>query len=270
MNIFIPVGIGLFGFGLLWAAQSVALTASGEPLAWPLRYTTKKPLVRWTTRIMIHMTWLMILLSAPFALHISFVDEIRQAFPLPVPWRDIIVAFLVTSTFITAMYLFWIAAGWVLIEPQGDQMKRRGKLLRRLWSPITLAILEEAVFCGILLEQVLRAMPQSRMFSALAIVLNAALFTAVHFVKPRTEPWQRAYGFFIVGCLFGFSYVLAGRTLWVPIAVHAAAVYVVEITRLYTVFKGPRWLIGLNNVPQGGVLGSFLILFIALALAVLL
>ena len=85
MNILITLGVAASGLCLLWAVQSVALKLAGEPLAWPLRFTTRKPLVRWTSRVMIHMSWLIILVGTPLALGIRPLDALHQAFPMPVP-----------------------------------------------------------------------------------------------------------------------------------------------------------------------------------------
>jgi hypothetical protein len=54
MNILIVLGVAAAAMCVLWAVQSVVLELVGEPLAWPLRFTTRKPLVRWTSRVMCH------------------------------------------------------------------------------------------------------------------------------------------------------------------------------------------------------------------------
>jgi hypothetical protein len=43
MNIVITLGVAAFAMCILWAVQSVALLYVGEPLAWPLQYTTRLP-----------------------------------------------------------------------------------------------------------------------------------------------------------------------------------------------------------------------------------
>jgi hypothetical protein len=89
MNILITFGVAAAALGLLWAVQSVALKIAGEPLAWPLRFPTRKPLVRWTSRVMIHTSWLIILIGTPLALGIRPLDALHQAFPLPVPLGEL-------------------------------------------------------------------------------------------------------------------------------------------------------------------------------------
>ena len=64
-------------------------------------------------------------------------------------------------------------------------------------------------------------------------------------------------------------YVLGGRTLWLPIAVHAAAVLGIEVMRLYVVHQAPPWLVGYGEFPQSGLIGSLAILAVAIALVAL-
>jgi membrane protease YdiL (CAAX protease family) len=136
---------------------------------------------------------------------------------------------------------------------------------------LPLATFEEGVFRGILLENLLRSLPPSPVFTALAIVLSSAVFASVHFVKPaKGKPVrQAAYGYFLAGCLFGLAYVVGGRSLWLPIVVHATAVFSIEVPRLYVVFEGPRWLVGFSESPQSGLLGSIGVVLVGIGLLTL-
>jgi hypothetical protein len=272
MNILIVMYVALAGFFVLWATQSVVLVAVGEPLALPLRFATRRPVLKWTSRAMVHTQWLIILIGTPLALGIHPVEAFQRAFPTPVPWRNIGIAcaLMLGSTYATYAF-FWIE-GWIRFEPQGDQATRRAKLFRRfLPGPLPLATFEEGVFRGVLLEQVLRSLPESQVWTAVAIVLTSAAFASVHFVKPaKGKPvYQAAYGYFLVGCLFGLAYVVGGRSLWLPIALHASAVFGIEVLRLYVKFDGPRWLIGFAESPQSGLIGSVVVGCVAIALVAL-
>ena len=106
----------------------------------------------------------------------------------------------------------------------------------------------------------------------MAIVLSSAVFSSVHFFKrayPGKPVWQPAYGLFMIGCLFGLAYVVGGRSLWLPVVMHAAAIFVIEVMRLYVVLQGPSWLLGYSEWPQSGLLGSIFVLCIGIALVAL-
>jgi len=274
MNILIIACVAALAFCVLWSGQSVALLVAGEPLAWPLRYTTRKPIVRWTGRMMIHVSWLIILIGTPLALGISPLEALRQAFPLPVPWRPIGIAFAIMLIICGGMFIVYNNTGWLHLEPQLDPKVRRAKLLRRFIGPLPLATLEEGVFRGIVFEQMLRSLPQTPFYTAVAVILSSVVFTAAHFIKgapgkAMAQKLQEAYGYFIVGCLFAWAYLVGGRSLWLPIVVHASAIFFVEVTRLYAVPKAPRWLVGLDVSPQSGLIGTLAVLGMAIALAVL-
>jgi hypothetical protein len=272
MNILIAAAVAIGGVIVLWCVQSIVLVAVGEPLALPLRFATRRPILKWTGRAIVHTEWLIILIGTPLALGMSPLDALRQAFPTPVPWRDIGVAAALMFGATSVTYAAFLIAGWVRFEPQGDQATRRAKLFRRFFpGPLPLTVFEEGVFRGILLEQLLRSLPSSHTYEALAIVLSSAAFAAIHFVKPaKGKPVrQAAWGYFLVGCLFGLAYVVGGRSLWLPVAVHASAVFGIEVLRLYVVFEGPRWLVGFSESPQSGLFGSTMVVLIGIGLLVL-
>ena len=271
MNLLSIVAVAVFALMVLWAAQSIVLVAVGEPLALPLRFTTRKPAVRWTGRVMTHFAWLIILVGSPLMLGMRPQDALAQALPLPPPWREIAIGFSVVFFPILAAYGLLIAVGWTRFEPQHDRATRRAKLFRRFLGPLPVAFLEEAVFRGILLEQLLRALPQTPSFAVLAVVVSSVAFSLVHFIKrhPDKPFWQPAYGFFIVGCVLGQCYLLGGRTLWLPIVVHATFIFTIEVAKLYTMRVAPRWLVGYPEWPQASVAGSAFILFVAVALLLL-
>lgn len=271
MNLLILLAIAVSALCLLWAVQSIVLLLVREPLALPLQFATRKPLVRWTGRVMIQVCWLIILVGTPLALRINLPDALHQAFPMPPPWRDIAVAFAIMFFPPWIVYALLIKAGWVQIEPQHDQATRRAKFFRRFLTPLPLATLEEAVFRGVLLEQILRSFPQSHTYTALAIVLSSAAFSSVHFIKrhPGKPIWQPAYGLFIIGCLFGFAYVVGGQSLWLPIVMHATAIFVMEMIKLYVVHRAPLWLLGYTEWPQSGLVGSIFVLCAGIALVLL-
>ena len=271
MNIVITLGVAALALCVLWGVQSIALKLVGEPLAWPLQYATRKQPMRLTGQVMIQAVWIIIFVGTPLALGISPSVLSHQLFPLPLPWRQIAIAFSIMFFPFCLLFAFYIRAGWLQFVPKFDQATRRAKLFRRFLTPLPLATFEEAVFRGTLLEQLLRSLPQSYASSMVAIILSSIVFSLVHFIKPpRRRPLgQGIFGFFIAGCLFGLAYVISGRSLWLPIILHATAIFCIEVSRLYVDYKAPRWLIGVPEAPQSGLFGTILVVAMAIALAVL-
>jgi flagellin-like protein len=50
---------------------------------------------------------------------------------------------------------------------------------------------------------------------------------------------------------------------------HATAIFIIEVMRLYTVHQAPRWLAGFPEGPQSGVVGSLVVLGMAISLVML-
>lgn len=272
MNLVIVLLVAAGAVALLWAVQSLSLRLAGQPLALPLQYTTRDPLVRWTGRVMVQLTWIVILVGAPLALGIRPLDALQQAWPFPPPWRAMALAFALMLLPMPFLFGSYVKIGWLQFQPQHDPKRRRAKLMRRFLGPIPLAIMEEGVFRGILLEQMLRTVPQTPAWTVIAIVVTAAVFSSVHFVRPGwpgKPVLQPAWGLFVAGCLFGATYVLGGRGLWLPVVLHASAIFGVEVTKLYVTYRGPAWLIGYADWPYCGVVGTVYVLCVGVALAAL-
>jgi hypothetical protein len=263
---------GAVALGVLWVAQSIALMYVGEPLAWPLRYSTKNPVVRWTCRVMVQISWLIFLFCTFGMLGIGYRKAFDQAFPLPVPWRSVTLTSGIFIVLCSGMFAVSFALGWVQIAPRFDPVTRRAKTLRRFLTPLPLATVEESVFRGAVLGTLLRTLPPATGYTVLAVVYSSILFAAAHFIKrpsPGNPVWQQAYGFFLAGSLFGLAYVIGGRALWLPIGLHATAILTVELNRLYLAFNAPRWLAGYSDSPQSGLLGTVALTAAALAMVLL-
>ena len=82
MNMLIGLGVAAAGVCVMWAIQSVVLVLAGEPLALPWRFQTKRPLLRWTSRITVHTEWLIILIGTPLALGIRGGDPASRVLPV--------------------------------------------------------------------------------------------------------------------------------------------------------------------------------------------
>ena len=140
MNVVVLVGVAAVGICALWVAQTVALIYVGERLALPLQYTTRSPVVRMTSQVMIQAVWIIIVVGTPIALGINPLDALQRAFPLPVPWRRIATAFLIMSIPLCLGYALYIKAQWLRFEPRHDAATRRRKLFSRFLTPVRLCL----------------------------------------------------------------------------------------------------------------------------------
>lgn len=268
MNLLILLAIAVGGVLLLWAAQCMAQRRAGEPLTPPLRYRTQSPLVKWTGRIMIQLTWLGILLAFPLAIGSDPSAYYGRALSGESGWRQLWIGFAVMFLAGAVSVLLGLAFGWMRVQVNHPPRRFWRKFFDRIRTAATLPVMEEAVFRAVLLEQVVLLIPATFTWRAAAVAATAAIFSVMHFLRPRRPGlplWQPMWGLFLVGCLFGAAYLHAGRTLWLPIGLHAGAILICQWARLTTKHTGPPWLVGYGEHPQSGVVGFITILIVAAA-----
>ncbi len=258
MNVLVPLGLSLVGLSVLWAIQSVVLWRIGEPLAWPMRFTTRHPAPRRVVRVFVPLIWATVALFTPVCLGSSPIDYYARALAAPPGWTLLAVLLVVEVGGFALLHAVGRFQGWIASFREHPPALTRRRLLERLFAiPVPAATVEELVFRVVLLEQLLLALPGTSSGRATAVVLSAAAFSAVHFIPPR-PPGPRvaaAVGLFFVGCVCGAGYLYGGRTLWYPLAFHAVGIALVEVPRLYTRFDGGAWLIGTREFPLSGLIG---------------
>lgn len=176
--------------------------------------------------------------------------------------------FGVTGTTVLAlmpMFALNLAVGWVRLHPRYAFGKTVRKVLRSMLTPLPLAFVEEALFRGVILDQLLRAMPGTAGTVA-ALIVSAAIFAAVHFFRPHKRLLLPAVGLFGLGVILGVLYVAGGSSYWLPVGVHAGGVLFIQMHRPFVEYRGPAVLIGYSTYPIGGLFGLTMMAAYAAAL----
>src|SRR5262249_55045141 len=138
------------------------------------------------------------------------------------PANPMLLLGIMGAAFLTMLpaFLIEVGAGWVDVVPRYRFLTTAKKVGRSLLTPLPLALVEEALFRGILLAQLLVVMPGA-VQRIVAVVLSAALFASVHFFRPQRRVFLPAVGLFGLGIILGLAYVVAGNAYWLPAAIHA-------------------------------------------------
>jgi hypothetical protein len=171
------------------------------------------------------------------------------------PWHATLVAFGLTLAVFLSYQVANILMGWIILERPADLRKTFRKVCRSALIPLPLALVEEALFRGVALRQLLAEMPTTPLGVNCAIVLSAAAFCSLHFIRPHKSKFLPALGLFAFGMLLGIVYVAAGQNCWPCVAVHAAGVWVIQTMRRFVKYRGPAWLIGYPTYPICGAMG---------------
>jgi len=256
MNVSILVLVGAGGTAALWAAQTVLLVRAQEP--WRvglLRHGSATPSVRWGMKVALQSVLLALVFGFPALVGEEPLGYHRDRL-LPASW--LLLAGVVASVVLgfSVPFALNVAVGWVKISPRQGVASGVRKAVRGLLSPLPLAFVEEAVFRGVVLDQLLRAMP-SREGMVVALVLSSAGFASVHFFRKQKRVFLPAVGLFGLGLMLGTVYVAGGYSYWLPVGIHAGGILFIQVWRPFVVYRGPAGLIGYSSYPMCGLLGLF-------------
>jgi membrane protease YdiL (CAAX protease family) len=256
VTVVVMAAVALAGVIEIWLAQTVALWAIGDPrpVAWPFRHPSSSRLVRWVQKLAVQVALFGLLITIPFAAGDRPLAYYRARL-WPAQWEQFIRMMAGTMAVLGVMLAIHLACHWIRLTARHGPGKTLLKLIRGSLTPVPLAFVEEAVFRGVILEQLLRALPQTSVGVGLAVVLSAIVFASAHFIRPQRPATLPGLGFFVIGLALGSAYIAAGHTLWVPAAMHAAGIWYTQVLRPFVHFQGPPWLIGNRSYPMFGVLG---------------
>lgn len=246
------------GFALLWTVQSILLVSNGEKLALPLRYQTDNPAVTYPMKVMVQVGWLIIIIGYPILIGSNPIDFYGRAFRLPPPTDSMLILSAACILGFFLIYIVYYAFGAIEVSMLFSKSKTLRRVVSCFVTPIPLAVMEEAVFRGVLLHALLNWL-NGVWGPFAAIVLSSAVFSSVHFIRRRDSKrkpaLQPAIGLFFVGIVLGTAYVADNQSLWLPVSLHAAGILAVELPRSFVIYKAsPRW-IGYRSFPHSGPLG---------------
>lgn len=256
MNMIILFSVALGGIAALWLIQTLVLALTGAPhiFAWPMRHGSEAPVVRWTMKAAVQLVLLALLLlppwlsgESPWAYHAARLAA--------VDWKIPVEGCALTLALFSLVMFFNCQLRWITLEVHKRGMKLWAKLFRASLTPLPLALMEELVFRGIVLEQISRSFPATLTGQGIALTISAALFAGVHFFREQKQVALPAVGLFALGWTLGLAYLLSGHTIWIPAAFHATGVWFIQMTRPFASYHGPAWLIGYRSHPICGAFG---------------
>ena len=256
MTAAVMVVVMVAGVVEIWLAQTVTLWAIGEPrpVAWPFRHPSSSSLVRWVRKLAVQVALFGVLVAVPWAAGEDPLAYHRARLG-PAQWELFVRVVAGTLLVLGAMLAVELAGGWVRLTISHSLGQSLLRVIRASLTPLPLAFVEEAVFRGVVLEQLLRAFSDTVLGVAVALVVSAVLFSAAHFIRPQRPAGLPGLGLFVLGLALGAAYIETGHTLWVPAALHAAGVWYTGVVRPFVRLQGPPWLIGYRSYPIFGVLG---------------
>jgi membrane protease YdiL (CAAX protease family) len=151
------------------------------------------------------------------------------------------------------LYLVLLYLAWLLTDNVRYRVRHGAKklTLRLAGVPLTavlVALVEEMLFRGMLLADLLESLPP-----VAAIAVGAGVYAGAHYVRSVKRYWTLT-GHLALGVLFCLAFVVTGA-LWLPVGLHAGGVLVLMGVRPFVRYVGPPWLVGASIFPYAGVVG---------------
>ncbi len=173
--------------------------------------------------------------------------------------RQLRVGVLVGLLSLAGMFAFSFAARLCHIELEADRLRLWRTLIGFVPLAFVIGLLEELVFRGLILQQLLR---YSRW---LGVVGSSVAYALVHLRTPTMNllTGLELGGLFLLGVVLSFSY-LKTQQLFMAIGLHASLAYGVRTNKLLITFPDAAtwWLTGTNRLVNG-LIGWLVLLVIA-------
>jgi Type II CAAX prenyl endopeptidase Rce1-like len=255
MNLVILAGFAAGVLAWLWAVQALALGLERRRI-WvlPFRHGSDSARVRGLLKLALGSGLLGVLILYPWAIGENPLRYHGDKFA-PVHLGLSMQALCLMTGLLSALLAAYVWIGWAKLERRYSTSRIVYKIGKAFLIPIPLTLIEEPLFRGLVLEQFTQALPATAVGTAAALLFSAAIFAAVHFLRPQKHSWLAAVGLYYVGLVLGAVYLLSGHNYLLPIAFHAGGVFYIQATRPLARYEGPAWLIGRPTYPIAGVLG---------------
>ncbi|HEX9780754.1 MAG TPA: CPBP family intramembrane glutamic endopeptidase [bacterium] len=155
---------------------------------------------------------------------------------------------LLGSFVLAGLLLAGLASGSVYIRITEETFRLWRTVILFIPGALLVAVIEEAVFRGYLLEHL------SRVSKAFGIITTSAIFAVIHLREHtlHAAAWRELAGLFLLGSVLALA-ALRSRGLWLPIGLHAALAYGARVNKHLVDFQDLSWswLTGTSRLVNG-------------------
>ncbi len=188
----------------------------------------------------------------PFAL-------LRVAFSPPAPWLEMAAVAGVVTVGVAVAAGVGLTSGSFVARDSISLAGLGPKLAGIALTAPALAVVEDAFFCAVVLDALVARLGPSAVGVCAAIAVHVALFAAGHRWRQRRRRRpvvQPLVGHSVFALTLATAYVADGLRLWLPTAIHAAAILAVQISRATLRNQGRHRLwVGTRSEPHSGLIG---------------
>lgn len=233
---------------LMWLGQAVLLRAAGQPLRLRLSSAGLPRRYQRVARVWTNACLALAVLAYPLLLGRGIVEYYAALFPARGAAAEALHGFAGPVIYLACIYLGWILTGNACFERRHPWPTLLGRVAGVPLSALLGATIEELLFRGVVMADLLRTLPLGA-----AVAIGAVIFAGAHYVR-RVKRYWTLPGHLALGVLLCVSFA-ATRTLWLPIGVHAGGIFMIMGARPFMRYLGPSWLVGASIFPYAGVIG---------------
>lgn len=235
---------------VLWLVQSALLKLHGLPIRRRLDARQTPAIVRTSGRIATQLCLAAVVLAYPLTIGRSLTDYYAKLLP---PTRDVFHfahGFAAATLFLCVLFGVWLATHRLEIDIHHSRRKWMRRLILLIPTALLGALVEELIFRGIVLADLLRSPTLPR---EAAIAVGAMVFAVAHYVRTVKRRWTFP-GHVMLGVLLCIAFLGTGN-LWLAVGLHAGGIFMIMGLRPFVRYRGPAWLTGASIFPFAGVVG---------------
>ncbi len=232
----------------MWLGQTALLLAARRPVQWRISSAALPRGYKRVNRLVSHGALAGAVVAYPLLIGRGVLEYYAALFPLDATARQGVWGASAAALYLALLYAAWSASGAVQFRVRHSG----GRLVRRLagvpFTAVLGAAVEELLFRGVVLADLLRSLP-----TAAAVAVGIVVFAAAHYVRSVKRYWTFP-GHVGLGALLCVAYVCSG-TLWLSTGLHAGGILMLMGVRPFARYAGPPWLVGVSVFPYAGVVG---------------
>jgi membrane protease YdiL (CAAX protease family) len=234
---------------VMWLTQTALLRVYGLPVRWAIDLGDAPAKARTIGRTVTQASLAAVIVAYPLMRGEGVVDYYGRLLPLGA------IAGFAQGAAASVLFLCLLLGAWLATDQlEVDVHQSRKRWMRRLilLLPTTLlgAFVEEFLFRGVLLSDLLRSFPQS---PVTAVAIGVVIFALAHYVRRVKRRWTFP-GHLLLGLLLCVAFVRT-QSLWLSAGLHAGGILMIMGARPFIRYRGPNWLTGASTFPFAGLVG---------------
>ncbi len=235
---------------IMWVGQTALLRRAGLPVRWRIDSRNAPRAIRTGGRVITQISLLGVITAYPLVLGKDPIDYYGALLPASGAGLHLTHGAAASVLCLTMLYAAWLATGRLQIEVHQSRRRWTRRLVLLLPTALLGALVEEILFRGIVLADLLRWWPNA---TPPAVVIAVLVFAAAHYLRSVKRYWTFA-GHLMLGLLLCVAF-LQTRALWLGIGLHAGGILMIMGPRPFFRYRGPAWITGASIFPFAGVVG---------------